>query len=121
MNSGRINPDREKALARHEIAGAIRDFLQAAGYVLKPAGRAYFIYPATRMVEILSSMRNARVEPKRLRMVYSNDRTAGKFALVEGTREGGEELEVLPPLFIYDEKGGYTEEMTGIFREFSFP
>lgn len=121
MNSGRINPDREKALARHEIAGAIRDFLQAAGYVLKPAGRAYFIYPATRMVEILSSMRNARVEPKGLRMVYSNDKTAGKFALVEGIREGGEELEVLPPLFIYDEKGGYTEEMTGIFRELSFP
>jgi tRNA1Val (adenine37-N6)-methyltransferase len=121
IHSGRINHDREKALARHEIAGAIGDFLQAAVYVLKPASRAYFIYPATRMVELLNSMRNARVEPKRLRMVYSNDKTAGKFVLVEAISEGGEELEVLPPLLIYNEKGAYTEEMMDIFRELSFP
>lgn len=121
INSGRINPDREKALARHEVMGAVGDFLQAGGYVLKPAGRAYFIYPATRMVELLSSMRRVHVEPKRLRMVYSDDKTSGKFVLAEGIREGGEELEVMPPLFIYDEKGKYTEEMTSIFRDISFP
>lgn len=121
MNSGKINPDRGKALARHEIMGTVEDFLQAGSYVLKPAGRAYFIYPATRMVELLSSMRRTHVEPKRLRTVYSNDKASGKFILVEGIREGGEELEVMPPLFIYDEKGGYTEEMTSIFREISFP
>ncbi len=121
MNSGRINPDREKALARHELAGTVRDFLQAAAYVLKPAGRAYFIYPASRMVELLSSMREARVEPKRLRPVYSRAGTAGQFLLTEGLREGGEELEVMPPLFVFGEKEDYSEEMTGIFRELSAP
>lgn len=121
INSGRINPDREKALARHEITGTLEDFLQAGGYVLKPAGRAYFIYPATRMVELLSSMRRVHVEPKRLRIVHSDDKEFGKFVLAEGVREGGEELEVIPPLFIYDEKGEYTEEMTSIFRDISFP
>lgn len=121
INSGRINADRDKALARHEIAGTIRDFLQAAGYVLKPAGRAYFIYPAARMVELLCSMREALIEPKRLRMVYSNHNEAGKFVLVEGVKEGGEELEVMPPLFIYEKKGGYAAEMAGIFKELSSP
>lgn len=121
VNSGRINPDREKALARHEVAGDLRDFVQAAAYVLKPAGRAYFIYPASRMVKLLSDLREARVEPKRIRMIHSHAKTAGQFLLTEGLREGGEELDILPPLFVYGEKNNYTAEMTGIFRELSSP
>lgn len=121
INSGRINPNREKALARHEIVGSAREFLQAAGYILKPSGRAYIIYPASRMAELLSSMREARIEPKRIRMVHSKAKTAGQFFLTEGLREGGEELEIMPPLFIYEEKNQYTEEMSGIFRELSSP
>ncbi len=119
--SGRINVLTEKALARHEIMGTAGDFLQAAAFVLRPAGRAFFIYPATRMVEMISALRETRLEPKRLRIVHSHVGGPGKFVLVEGAREGGEELEVMPPLFVYDQKGGYTAEMTGIFRELSSP
>jgi tRNA1Val (adenine37-N6)-methyltransferase len=120
-DSGRINPVKEKALARHEITGTVGDFLQAAGYVLKPAGRVYMIYPAARTAELICSLRNAGVEPKRLRAIYSEEKSSGKLILVEGVKEGGEEMEVLPPLFIYREDGGYTEEMAGIFRELSSP
>ena len=121
INSGRINPVKEKALARHEILATAGDFIKAAAYVLKSAGRVCLIYPATRMVELFSSMRLARIEPKKLRIVYSQASALGKFLLVEGIMEGGEELEVLPPLVIYDGKGKYTEEMTDIFRELSSP
>ena len=34
-SSGRINPDYQKAVARHEIKGSLNDFLRAVGYVLK--------------------------------------------------------------------------------------
>ncbi len=117
--AGRMNPRREKALARHEIMGAAGDFWRAAAHVLKPAGRAFFIYPATRLAELVCGLREFCLEPKRLRMVHSQAAGVGKFALLEGRKEGGEELQVLPPLFIYEEKGGYTEEMGGIFRELS--
>ncbi len=117
--SGRLNPQREKALARHEIMGTAGDFLRAAAHVLKPAGRVFFIYPATRLGELLCGLREFRLEPKRLRMVHSHAAGVGKFALLEGLKEGGEELHVLPPLFIYEATGGYTEEMGGIFRELS--
>ncbi|MCG6534033.1 MAG: tRNA1(Val) (adenine(37)-N6)-methyltransferase, partial [Syntrophales bacterium LBB04] len=119
--SGRINPLREKALARHEITGTGDDFLKAAGHVLKTGGRAFFIYPATRAAGLICSMKDAKLEPKRLRIVHSNASGPGKFVLLEGIREGGEELEITPPLFIYDETGGYTEEMDGIFRELASP
>lgn len=119
LNSGRINPDPEKAVARHEIKGTLRDFLLSAKYLAKEAGSVYIIYPAVRMVELLFRMRTCGIEPKRLRMVYSSCFSEGEFLLVEGKKGGGEELKVLPPLFIYQENGGHTEEMEAVFREIS--
>lgn len=118
-DAGRINADSEKALARHEIAGSLSDFLAAARYVLKPGGSVCLIYPAVRLVELLHRMRLNGLEPKRLRMVHTKAGSDGVFALVEGVKGGGEELELMSPLFIYDEKGEYTDEMKRIFREIS--
>lgn len=122
LRSGRTNPDTEKAVARHEIAGTIRDFLAAARYALRPEGRACAIYPAVRMVELIARMRECRLEPKRLRLVHSRSDGRAEFVLVEGVKGGREGLAVAPPLFIYQEAGGYTPEVETIFSELSaFP
>ena len=121
LSSGRINPDQEKAVARHEIKGTVDNFLLSARYIVKETGCLYLIYPAVRMAELLFRMRENDIEPKRLRMVHSRHISEGEFVLVEGKKGGGEELKVLPPLFIYEEDGGYTEEMESVFRELSNP
>jgi tRNA1Val (adenine37-N6)-methyltransferase len=121
MGSGKVNPGREKALARHEIAGSIADFLKAASHALEPGGRVCLIYPCSRMVEAIHRMRAEKMEPKRLRMVYSRPGSRGDFILVEGMKGGGEELAVLPPLFIYQEGEGYSEELEELFRNLSDP
>src|SRR5512147_528547 len=56
MGSGKLNPGKEKALARHELAGSIADFLRAASYALEPGGRVCLIYPCSRMVEAIHRM-----------------------------------------------------------------
>jgi len=71
LRSGRVNPEAAKALSRHEIAGTVADFLAAARHALREGGRAYAIYPAVRMVELLVQMRACGIEPKRLLMVHS--------------------------------------------------
>lgn len=114
--TGRVNPREEKALSRHEIAGSVTDFLRAAFRALRPGGRVCLIYPGSRMVEVLHGMRSMRLEPKRLRMVHSKPGSKGEFVLAEGVKGGGEELNVLPPLFIYGEKGAYSEEMETLLR-----
>ncbi len=119
LKSGGINPNDQKSIARHEIRGTLHDFLKASTYLLKKSGRIYIIYPATRMVGLLSSMRTAGMEPKRLRIVHSHSASRGEFVLVEGIKNGREELEVLPPLIVYSEDGQYTEAMESLFREFS--
>jgi tRNA1Val (adenine37-N6)-methyltransferase len=117
LRSGRINPDPGKAVARHEIEGAVGDFLAAAALALKPGGRVYAVYPARRMVEMISRMRAARIEPKRLRIVHSRPGGPGEFTLVEGVKGGREEMTVLPPLTIYGEGREYSAEMAAIFRD----
>lgn len=122
LRSGRVNPDSEKALARHEITGSAGDFLAAAAHALRPEGRVYAIYPASRTVELFVRMRERRIEPKRLRLVHSRRGSAGMFVLVEGVKGGREGMKVLPPLFVYAETGGYTPEMAEIFTDLSaFP
>lgn len=121
LRSGRINPDGQKALARHEIKGALGDFLAAARYALKKSGRVFLIYPASRTVHLLSQMHAARLEPKRLRIIHSKSNSDGELVLVEGVKDGREELHILPPLTVYDENGGYTSEMESIFDDLSRP
>lgn len=121
VNSGRINPDREKAIARHEIEGAVADFLTAARYLLTEGGSVHVIYPATRLVELVFGMRRMDLEPKRIRMVHSNSSSRAQFILAEGIKGGGEELYIMPPLSIYNNDGVYSEEMKKIFSEVNHP
>jgi tRNA1Val (adenine37-N6)-methyltransferase len=117
LRSGRISTDPGKAVARHEVEATAGDFLGAAGHALRDGGRAYAIYPAKRMVGMISRMRAARIEPKRLQIVHSRPGGRGEFILVEGVKGGREEMAVLPPLYIYGEGNGYTAEMAAIFRD----
>ncbi|MBN1366146.1 MAG: tRNA1(Val) (adenine(37)-N6)-methyltransferase [Syntrophaceae bacterium] len=122
LNSGRINPLHEKAIARHEISGSLKDFLTAAKYLLKPSGTVFTIYPAKRLVELISLFRGSGIEPKKMKLVFSDYHSEAEFILVEGKKGGHEELKTEPPLFIYDDSKNYTEEMSGIFSELShFP
>lgn len=117
--SGRMNPDPEKAIARHEVAGTAADFIAAAAFLLGPRGRLFAIYPASRMVELLTRMREKRIEPKRVRLVHSRIGGGAEFVLVEGVKGGREGLKVLSPLFVRGRSGGYTRQMAGIFSDLS--
>ncbi|MDA8126866.1 MAG: methyltransferase [Deltaproteobacteria bacterium] len=122
LASGRMNPHPGKALARHEIAGTVGDFLAAAAFALKDGGRVTTIYPATRLVELLMRMRSVRLEPKRMQIVHSRPGGNGEFVLLEGVKGGREALRVLPPLCIYGEGRGYGPEMAAIFQSLAaFP
>lgn len=121
IDSGRINPLEEKAVARHELSGSLAQFLAAAKYTLKPKGRVFTIYPATRMVELIALFRKNKIEPKRMRVVYSDRFSDAQFTLVEGRGESREELKMEPPLYIYEEGKTYTPAMKRMFIDLSSP
>jgi tRNA1Val (adenine37-N6)-methyltransferase len=97
--SGRINPDVGKAIARHEIAASLDAVLAASTALLKGKGRLALIYPANRLAETLTKMRRARLEPKRLQLVFPDSASEAKLALIEGRLRARPGLKVLPPIF----------------------
>jgi len=112
--SGRLSPDPEKRIARHEIEGSLDDFSRAGAYLLSVGGRMAIIYPAHRTVDLLGSMRAAGIEPKRLRMIQSFAGAEASLALVEGVKGGRSGIEVPAPLVIYEKGKQYSAEVASI-------
>jgi tRNA1Val (adenine37-N6)-methyltransferase len=56
VGHGRLNPEREKAIARHELLGTLADFVACADRCLTPDGRAVFILLAEREPALLSAL-----------------------------------------------------------------
>lgn len=110
LNSGRMNPDDEKRAARHEVKGRLGDFVRAARYLLRHGGRLAVVYPAARLPDLLYTMREEGLEPKRIRMVHSFSGSEAVLVLVEGIKGGRRELEVEAPFVVYEDKGKYTRE-----------
>ena len=97
-DSGRINPDKQRAIARHEILASLEDILNAARYVLRTEGRLAMIYPAERLADLMIMMRQYGMEPKRVRIIYPGMESEAKLAMVEATLGGRSGLKILPPL-----------------------
>ena len=114
--SGRINPDAQRAVARHEIKVKLGDIIQTSHRMLRKAGRLVVIYTAGRLTDILSLMRTAGIEPKFLRMIHSRQETEAALILIEGVKGGRPDLKIARPLIIYDKKNQYTDEVESMFR-----
>ena len=113
---GMINPQVGLAAARHELTATLADVIAAARYLVKYRGRFAMVHLPERMSEILKAMSDADLEPKRLRLVYPKPDKKPKFLLVEGIRGAQPGLDVLPPLFVYDETGEYSQEIMGYYQ-----
>jgi tRNA1(Val) A37 N6-methylase TrmN6 len=115
-NSGRLNPDPQRAIARHELSVNLVQVLEAARRTLRTAGRFFTIYPAQRMAELLSQMRSAGIEPKFIRAVHSRLEQEAKRVLVSGTKGVRSGTKIGPPLIIYAKDGGYSKEVRQMFE-----
>jgi tRNA1Val (adenine37-N6)-methyltransferase len=112
--SGRINPNAQRAIARHEIHLTLEQLLQTVRRILRTGGRFLTIYPAERTVDLLDLMRDNDLEPKRMTAIHSRRSESAKLILVHGIMRGNSGLIVDPPLIIYNDDGAYSNEVQAI-------
>ena len=60
-------------------------------------------------------MRQYKLEPKRMRLVYPFVDKEPNMVLIEGVKGGGPQLTVESPLIVYDAPGKYTDEIYDIY------
>jgi tRNA1Val (adenine37-N6)-methyltransferase len=116
VGSGRINPNSQRALARHEIKTTLQDILLSTRRLLRTSGRFVCIYAAERTADLLSMMRLEHIEPKMIRVIHANRTSDARLVLIEGVNGARPGLKIAPPLFIYEENGDYTKEVQRIFE-----
>jgi tRNA1Val (adenine37-N6)-methyltransferase len=114
--TGRVAPDNERGMARHELAGGMETFLRATNTMLKSGGRFYIVYLAERLAELLSGMASFNLEPKRLRFVHPREGQAARLVLLESRKNGRPGIKVEPPLVVYKGAGrDYTDEVLAVY------
>lgn len=114
---GLKNPNDAKAIARHELLCSLEDLIRETARVLKPGGRCYYVHRPFRLVEIFTLMKEYKLEPKRMRLVYPFVDKEPNMVLIEGVRGGGAQLTVERPLIVYKEQGVYTKDILDIYEE----
>jgi tRNA1Val (adenine37-N6)-methyltransferase len=115
-NSGRLNPDAQRAVARHEVKAGLEDFLRCARQRLGDGGRFILIYTTERLPELMSAMQSSGIEPKYLRMVHTRRHYDAKRVLVEGIKGAKSGVRVGPPLIVHELDGQYSHEVRAMFH-----
>ena len=123
VDSGKKNALDKKNIARHEVCGDIGDFCKSARRILKFGGCFAAVYRPDRLMDLLSAMRQNKIEPKRITFVHADVNAEPSMALIEGKAGGKCGLLVTKPLIIYEDKAHskYTDDMNFIMENGSFP
>lgn len=112
---GAVSPKGGLGVARSDQGASIQDICYAAHRLLKPGGRLFLCFPASRLPTLLSAMEPMRLVPKRMRFVQENIHADAGLVLLEARNQGGEGLTVLPPLVLKTLSGEHSEEYLRIY------
>ena len=114
VHTGRKSPRKSRLVARYESRIDLETLLSISSALLETKGRVYLIYPARRSVELIYTARKYRLEPKRLRFIHPRKEESANLFLAELVKEGGMEVTIEKPLYIYD-NDRYTEEVESYY------
>ena len=103
-NSGKRNEFDEKFIARHEVCGDISDFCACAYRLLKHGGKFYCVYRPDRLTDLLTAMRENRLEPKVITFVAATADSEPSMVLVRAIKGGASGNTVTRTLFLHSSR-----------------
>lgn len=111
-----LNPEKSLSLARHQAEDGLAAWFRMAYRLLRGKGRFHMIYPAPRMLEAMTALSKARLEPKRFRLIYPCADKPANLVLIEAMKDAKPMLHPEPPLIVYQRDGRMTEELQRIYH-----
>ncbi len=117
IDTGIKNESEKKIISRHETTATLEDFIKITKDLLKDKGAFYMVHRPERLVDILSLMRQYKIEPKVLKFVSSNLNKEPNLILIKGIKNAKPFLKIERNLIIYDDNGNYTDEILKIYNK----
>ncbi|WP_248931042.1 tRNA1(Val) (adenine(37)-N6)-methyltransferase [Paenibacillus hamazuiensis] len=113
--SGEQNVNSHFAAARHEVYCTLEDVVRISSRLVRSGGKVAMVHRPQRLVEIFCTMRQYRLEPKRIRLVHPRLGDEANMVLIEALRDGKPEVRMLPPLIVYNEDNEYCRELMDVY------
>jgi tRNA1Val (adenine37-N6)-methyltransferase len=117
IQTGRINPNPEKAMARHELSLSMGSLLDKAAPLLKRGGQISLAYPPERLGETMQELESRDLFPCMARFVHGNLGAPAKIFLISALKGKKSDFSVAPPLTVYNEDGTYTKEAESLLQQ----
>ena len=105
-----------KRIARHEIHLDIEKVCLIAKKLLKNNGNIAIVHRTNRLIEIIENMKKNNIEPKKIQFIYPKESSESNLVLIEGIKNGRAGLKLLPPLYVHNNDGSYTEIINKMFK-----
>ncbi len=105
-------------IARHETMCTVDDACKAASLLLRFGGRFCMCHRPERLCDIIVSMRESKLEAKRIRFVVEKEGRAPWLVLVEGRRGGKSTVSIEKNLVMKNADGSVTDELRDIFGDY---
>ena len=115
LNGSDLKLNTHQAMARHEIGCTLEEVIQACVRLVRTGGKVSMVHKPQRLVDIISLMRQYRLEPKIIRFVHPRAHLEANMVLIEATRDGKPEVRLQPPLIVYNEDNQYCPEIMDIY------
>lgn len=111
-----LNKNDYKTIARHEVFLNLDDLFSISKKILKNNGVISIVHRPERLLDIIYAMRKYNIMPKKIQFVYPKKDKEANILLIEGTKNGNSGMKILPPLFVHNEDGSYTDEVKKYFE-----
>lgn len=119
VGTGIESSSQSDKIARHETMCTLDDLVLSAKKLLRFGGRLCICHKPERLCDIMVSMRNGGIEPKRVRFVSQVCGSKPWLVLVEGRSGGKPYLTVEKELYIKNSDGSDSEDMVRIFGDYN--
>ncbi|MBU8912041.1 MAG: methyltransferase [Desulfobacterales bacterium] len=118
---GRLNPDSQKAIARHEITLDIDKLFYCSNRLLQARGKLYIIFPADRLQDLILTMERYKFTPDFIRFVHIKKNSAAKRIILcavknSAVKNSSKSCFIHPPFYIYTSENRFTHEYISMFR-----
>ena len=113
--SGLQNNTDNRTISRHEMKCSLRDVIKTANRLLKQHGSFFLVHRPNRIVDILTLLREYKLEPKNISFVHPKVGKSPNLVLIRSVKAAKADLKFEDPLYIYNDDGTYTEELLEIY------
>ncbi|MBE6886795.1 MAG: methyltransferase domain-containing protein [Ruminococcaceae bacterium] len=117
FTAGKPKDDEKKASFRHQLTLTDDDVAAAAYRLLRDNGKLCICQRPDQLAQVIYAMKNNRIEPKVIRFVRQRKTSPHPWlVLVDGRKNGGKSLTVMPDLIMEaDDGSGFSEEIQRIY------